>query len=348
MNQLTRCLCLAALGAASALSAAQAQTFNVLHSFVGGAADGTQPFDGVILDGGTLFGTTGGGGAANGGAVFKIGIDGKGFGLLHSFAGGANDGLEPIGNLTLNGSTLYGMTAFGGSTANGGSGYGTIFSMQLDGSGYHVVHSFAGGNDGAVPAFSALAVIGATLYGMTEDGGTSHDGNIFKVGIDGSGDTVLHSFTGGMADGADPHGGLTVVGTTLYGTTKIGGRSDYGTLFKIGADGSGFNVLHSFAAADGVWPCGDVTLNGTTLYGTAQQGGGHSPYGTVFKIATDGSGYGVLHSFDYDNPNDGAYPVGDLTISGQTLFGTTASGLGTSTGIVFQMGIDGTGFTRLH
>jgi hypothetical protein len=55
-----------------------------------------------------------------------------------------------------------------------------------------------------------------------------------------------------------------------------------------------------------------------------------------------------LHNFDYNNPNDAAYSVGDLTVSGQTLYGMAGSGINSSGGTVFQMNTDGTGFTRLH
>ncbi len=340
------------LCAASTTAVAQASTYNILHSFVGGASDGATGNIGVVSDGSTLFGMTEGGGANNKGTIYKIGTDGIGFSILHSFAGGSTDGLAPMGGLIRSGSTLYGMTGWGGGIG-GNDGRGTVFKMQTDGSGFDILHAFAGGgSDGQGPAYSRLALSGNTLYGMTEYGGSNSDlgkGTIFKVNIDGSGYTVLHAFAGGIGDGADPHGGLTVVGDTLYGMTKAGGTGDYGTLFKIGVDGSGFDILHSFGAntSGGVWPCGDLTLSGTTLYGTAQQGGGHSPYGTIFKIDISGENYGVLHNFDYNNPNDAAYSVGSLTVSGQTLYGTAGSGINSS-GILFQMNTDGTGFTRLH
>ena len=44
---------------------------------------------------------------------------------------------------------------------------------------------------------------------------------------------VLHSFTGGAADGAWPYGSLIQSGSTLYGMTLHGGSSDYGTIFSL-------------------------------------------------------------------------------------------------------------------
>jgi uncharacterized repeat protein (TIGR03803 family) len=342
----------AALLAASALSVAQAQTYSILHPFVGGGSDGAQPCSNVVIGDSTLYGMTEMGGTAGYGTVFKIGANGGGFSVLHSFAGGSGDGSGPLGGLVVGGSTLYGMTGWGGG-AGDAYGYGAVFKIGADGNGFGLLHSFTGGSDGRNPAYSSLVLSGTTLYGMTEYGGSSSSfgsGTIFKVGIDGSGYTVLHSFTGGSNDGADPHGGLTVVGTTLYGLTKAGGASDHGTLFKIGADGNGFSVLHSFtgAAGDGSWPCGDLTLSGTTLYGTTEMGGAHNSVGTIFKIGADGNGYGVLHSFDHNVPNDAAYSVANLTIGGQTMYGTAGGGLDAPSGVVFQMNLDGSGFTRLH
>ena len=72
------------------------------------------------------------------------------FQVLHSFTGA--DGAYPQGSLIQSGSTLYGMTAGGGS---GNSG--TIFSIPAAGGSITVLHSFAGGaTDGANPRGSLL------------------------------------------------------------------------------------------------------------------------------------------------------------------------------------------------
>ena len=104
---------------------------------------------------------------------------------------------------------------------------------------------------------------------------------------------VLYSFTGGTADGANPDAGLTLVGSTLYGTTTSGGTRQrrHGLLDQY-AIGSGYQVLHSFSdGRDGANPSG-LTLVGSTLYGTTDEGGSDGD-GTVFSINTDGSDYQV-------------------------------------------------------
>ena len=108
--------------------------------------------------------------------------------ILHSFTGGSSDGTS---NLTLSGSTLYGMTFQGGS-----GGAGTIFQINLDGTGLTILHNFTGGpSDGANP-LGSLTLSGSTLYGMTFSGGANNDGTIFKVNTDGTGFQLLHSFDG--------------------------------------------------------------------------------------------------------------------------------------------------------
>ena len=86
----------------------------VLYSFTGGA-DGGYPLWVVLArdPAGNLYGTTGAGGTANEGVVFKIDKSGN-ESVLHSFTGGA-DGGSPYAGVTLGPEEqLYGTTAFGG------------------------------------------------------------------------------------------------------------------------------------------------------------------------------------------------------------------------------------------
>ena len=52
-----------------------------------------------------------------------------------------------------------------------------------------------------------------------------------------------------VAGVSDRYSDLPILqGTTLYGTTRAGGSSDNGTLFKLNTDGSGFTVLKHFTS----------------------------------------------------------------------------------------------------
>ena len=134
-----------------------------------------------------------GGGAA--GTVFKINTDGTGYGLLHTFTGtSTGDGANPTADLLLVGSTLYGATPVGGA-----ANLGTLFEVNTDGTGYSVLHSFAGGpGDGANPG--GLILAGSSLFGMTGAGGTSNLGTIlsFPVAVPEP-STLLLAAAGGLA-----------------------------------------------------------------------------------------------------------------------------------------------------
>ena len=225
----------------------------------------------------------------------------------------------------------------------------------------NILHSFAGGSDGAYPQ-AALISSGNTLYGTTEGGGSSGDGTIFKVNTDGTGYTNLYSFaattlvTGYIgftpysyyanSDGANPVAGLVLSGNTLYGTAKNGGSLGSGTVFAINTDGTDFTNLHNFTDSDGDSPRAAMIISGNKLYGTAYFGGGGSLYGTVFAINTDGSGFTNLYNFT--GGSDGAYPWAGLVLSGNTLYGTTWDGGSFGNGTVFAIGTDGTDFTNLY
>jgi uncharacterized repeat protein (TIGR03803 family) len=302
--------------------------YAVMHTFTNGS-DGGSPFGSLTQNLSALYGTTANAGSGGQGTVFKIGIDGTGFGVLHPFTGGTGDGSAPTGSLALSGSTLFG-------TTSGGGNAGTFFKVNADGTGYAVPHVFTGGAaDGSDPIGGAPALSGTTLYGMTALGGSSNVGVVYKIGTNGSGFAVLRSFAASVADGISPFGSVIVSGNTLYGMTHNGGSSLNGTIFRMNTDGTGFTLMHSFAGgpADGRDPLGELLLSGSTLYGTTYQGG-TADVGTLFSIGVDGSGYNVMHSF-VGGPADGANPANDLILLGSTFYGTTAFGGASNNGTVF-------------
>src|SRR5579863_6449804 len=250
-------------GTVFAITASGSET--VLHSFGGGSKDGKNPRAGLIDVAGTLYGTTVHGGTASCycGTVFDVTRSGAET-VLHSFAGGP-DGFGPeCGLLDVN-RTLYGTTTNGGA-----SGDGTVFAITTRGT-ETMLHSFAGGPDGAHPKAGLINVDGR-LYGTTDRGGANcvssgGCGTVFTVTTSGA-ETVLYSFKGG-ADGAYPtQAALLDVNGTLYGTSKLGGKYDRGTVFSITTSGKE-TVLHSFrGGTDGVYPYGGLIDVDGALYGT--------------------------------------------------------------------------------
>ena len=80
----------------------------------------------------------------------------------------------PCGNLTLSGTTLYGMASGGGTIGD----YGTIFSEPVAGGTPTVLYNFD--SDPRVMPVRQFALSGSTLYGMTSSGGTNGFGTIFS------------------------------------------------------------------------------------------------------------------------------------------------------------------------
>jgi uncharacterized repeat protein (TIGR03803 family) len=203
--------------------------------------DGAEPQGEVLLSGGTLYGTTSGGGTNKGmGVIFSVKTNGTSFKTLYTFAATGtkntnSTGATPEAGLVIAGNTLYGTTHLGGT-----NGDGVVFSLHTDGSGYTKLHEFAHGAsngtyftnaDGAHPECT-LVLAGSTLYGTTLDGGSNGLGTVFS--IDASGSAFANNYIFEFIIDADflnegginPYAGLTLSGNVLYGTSEIGGGYD--------------------------------------------------------------------------------------------------------------------------
>lgn len=331
-------------------------TFSTLYEFTGDS-DGGNPLAGLVLSGGTLYGSTAGvtaqeDTAGGNGTLFSVTTNGADFTNIYTF--NYSDAAQPTGGLIACGNVLYGTTYNGGSGGNG-----TVFQVNRDGTGYAVIKNFSAfsydpftfgsaNDDGANPQ-AGLVMSGGTLYGTTYYGGSSGVGGIFGVNTNGA-FTNLYSFTGGN-DGADPQGGLVLAGNTLYGTTTGGGSEFNGVVFAINTDGTGFRLLKTFSATtsgtngDGANPSASLILSGTTLYGTATYGGVNG-FGTVFSVDTGTGNFVTLHSFA--NGSDGANPYGTLVLAGNWLYGTAFSGGSATNGTVFMLPANGSSFVPIH
>ena len=291
-----------------------------------------------------------------------------------------SDGVVPNA-VTLSSRTLYGTTSSGGISGNG-----LVFFLNTNGTGYTVLKSFSvmtlttlnsvealTNSDGASP-YAGLTLSGGTLYGTARQGGSFGRGVVFSLNTNGTGYTVLRSFSAvtlnsdGVltnSDGAHPFAGLTLSGSTLYGTTYGGGISGNGVVFSLNTNGTDYTVLKSLSAlktnsvgiptnSDGARPEGYLTLSGNTLYG-ATYFGGSSGQGALFSLKTNGTGYTLIKNFSARTMNsdgiatnsDGSLPGAGLMLSGNTLYGTTTSGGTSGNGVVFSLNTNGIGYTVL-
>jgi uncharacterized repeat protein (TIGR03803 family) len=316
-----------------------AQAYQTLYSFLGGS-DGAAPQGGLINGqyGTTLYGGGSGCGGGGCGTVYNYNRTGNTESILYSFAGGS-DGKRPAARLLYENGVYYGTTTAGGGSGCGGAGCGVIFAITQSGS-ETILHSFAGGSDGANPT-SRLDDVGGTFYGTTTLGGSGCGGQgcgtVYSVTPSGSSYSVLHRFTG-HSDGAHPRGSLIDKAGVLYGTTTRGGGSGCGgpgcgTIYRMTTGGSE-TVMHDFRGglSDGAYPDDGLVLSNGILYGTTQIGGPKS-VGTLYSITTSGT-YGVVYSF-VGGPNDGANPTSVVLAYNSTLYGTTQRGGSSDQGTLY-------------
>ncbi len=265
-------------------------------------ANGSAPVAGLTLISGRLYGTTTGQGQGENpgtnGTVFSAPLTASGGGGVTTLAtfGGSN-GSVPAGRVMFSGGNLYGTTLTGGANDQG-----TVFSLPLGGGTPTLLASFNGTN-GANPHGSLLQV-GNTLYGTTTGGGSNTDGTVFSVPVGGGAVTLLGSFNRSTT-GEAPEGGLTLVGSRLYGTTSEGGTNNDGTIFSVSLGGGDLSTVATFNGTNGASSFSTLTLSadGTTLYGATEEGGSAN-FGTVFAVTVPS-----------DVPEPGTW-IGGLGIAG--------------------------------
>jgi uncharacterized repeat protein (TIGR03803 family) len=306
---------------------------------------GQKPYAGVVSGrDGALYGTTLGGGSNSAGTVFKMNTDGSGYATLRAFVTNGVDGQSPGALTQASEGALYGMTAIGGTNRAG-----TVYTLNVDGSGYSVLHVFGSvARDGGNPEAGLTEGSDGGLYGTTFFGGSNDLGTVFRLSKDGNSYGLLCHFGRPAGDGANPAAAV-VQGAdgALYGTTFFGGTNDAGTVFKLNINGGGYSLLRMFTTngLDGRNP--DAALmqasNGA-LYGTTY-GGGASNAGTIFTLSTNGGGYNLLHSFR-SFADDAQSPLGALSEGKDgLLYGMTYSGGSNGVGAIFKLARDGTNYS---
>ena len=212
-----------------------------------------------------LYGTTTGGAPeAPYGTVFKASLDGR-VTVLKNFTN-AQDGSQPSGVIVASDGKLYGTTRYGGILNTGyAAGYGVVYRISplptsgfIGASPFEVIRRFNGTTEGGGPVSQLVEVKTRVyeppnnqkgqehtfLYGAASTGGEQR-GVIFRI------DTTVASappiyqvaytfpYAGAVAGSSpqsrlikwdDPKTGLPV----LFGTTRVGGTTNYGVLFRLG------------------------------------------------------------------------------------------------------------------
>ncbi len=308
---------------------ANAATLSTLFAF-----DLHQTSAGVVEGDGSntgyLFGTTNDTSLTYGGSIFRVPVAGGAPTIIYQLQ--TSDGYSPRATL-LRGvdHLLYGTTNYWPRVSNSTNiGYGTIFRVAQDGTGFTTLHVFNGA-DGISPNL-ALIEDAYYLYGVATSGGINGTGTVFRVRKADGLFEVLHVFAavdslsgasiqiaGGLGEGAVPSSSLTLASDgRLYGVTHAGGANlkktssgttGTGTIYSLNTDGTGFQTLYNFSALDetavsptdstailsfnpdGAQPAGNLLeVNSGVLIGTTSDGG--DPHSSTV------SGHGTVFKFD--------------------------------------------------
>jgi uncharacterized repeat protein (TIGR03803 family) len=223
---------------------------------------------------------------------------------------------------------------------------------------YSALYEFGGKTgDPASPQYSGIIAQGrdGNLYSTapaTPVGGLcSFCGAMFKITPSGT-LTVVYYFNDTAGSGYTPFGGLTL-GTdgNFYGTTRVGGTPNLGTVFKITAGGT-LTKLYEFGTCkypcvDGAYPTAPpVQGRDGNFYGTTPNATNGTNDGIVYKITPAGK-FTILYVF---NGSSGAFPndpliqgtdgnfYGTTTLGGKTLGSTCVVRFASFTcGTVFKM-----------
>ena len=302
--------------------------YTLLHSFSG--ADGKEPLAGLtFVPPDLLYGTTNVGGANLAGVIFRIHTDGSGFTKLADlFDGAGSRGAFPEAPLAPGGDgALYGTTRFGGQYNKG-----TLFKFALPSGPVETLVEF-----GPVEhdPWNAPFVSGGYLYGTTYGGGLADSGAIYRRGLDPPTYQVMHPFTGATDDGAGPLSAFVPDASgRLYGTTKLGGESDLGTVFRTSPGSVDVEILHSFTggAAEGKWPLSSLTPDGGGDFFGVTSYAGPQGRGQIYRLHSNGAGFSQVHAFA-----GGLWGSDELAWSRGKLFGGTFYGGANDQGAIFSL-----------
>ena len=345
--------------------------YEPIRRFDFGGGDADTPTTLMESSDGVLYGASANGGRWGAGTIFKLNRDGSDYAILHHFTNQyspvpsrlleASDGaiyglLRMSGMFKINkdGSSytniyiagsgtgfteasdgrFYGTSLFGGA-----AGRGFVFGVNKDGSDHVILHSFTGNGgdkDGAYPEGGVLEASDGWLFGASKWGGSRDGGMIYKLRKDGTGYVEVYAFPHFRNEAGPSECVVEGPDGALYGATLRGGAHDYGFVFRVNKDGTGFAELLSFPPRgffDGqqVMVGSDGVLYGITI------DGGTVNQGTLFRVNRDGGHPRILHNFMNRN-RDGGAPH-DVIIEGRdgAIYGTTQWGGELSLGTVFRL-----------
>lgn len=305
-------------GAANASSPAViAYSFICKGKTSGPCPNGASPNSLIQASDGNFYGTTANSGSnANGqsilgGTVFSLTPSGK-FKMIHTFAGGTNNkfanGAAPVSVTEGPDGKLYGLTASGGNDFGSQFlGYGVLFRVNKDGTGFGVIHRFCSEGpycaDGAYSAGPLVAASDGNVYGITNEGGNGNGcpfggcGALFRVTPSSGAYEVVASFTSANGGGF-PTVMIPAADGTFYGLTINGNALFHFTP----ANGTLVSTLLPFPEPSG---CPGFSCFGTSVLSFGPDANLYGFYGVydvngtagVFDVQPDGSPFQLFSPY---------------------------------------------------
>jgi uncharacterized repeat protein (TIGR03803 family) len=220
---------------------------------------------------------------------------------------------------------VYSFAQLFGTTANGGAGYGTVFSVDPSTGNVTLRHKITVA-DGVRPRGYMLQASNGRVYGTSSNSApVSGFGTLFIFDPQTNDVTVVHAFNG--ADGSAPYGTIVEANNgKIYGVTYYDGNYGYGTLYSYDTATSSIAVLHHFTEQEITWQTehGQVQLMVAStgiIYGTGSTGGAYGG-GYIFSLDPATS---VFHiDYNFKRTTEGFYPFTPLLeASDGLLYGTT-------------------------
>jgi uncharacterized repeat protein (TIGR03803 family) len=157
---------------------------------------------------------------------------------------------------------------------------------------------------------------------------------------------VLHWFSG--TNGNQPRGLIFDSSGNLYGTTALGGKYNFGTVFELSPNSDGGwreHILHNFCSqtdcADGRGPVGLVFDSAGNLYGIVGTPGNGNSAAMIFRLSPGQNGEWtekILYTFCSEACPSGYGPSIPLAIDASgALYGTTVEGGANNAGVAFKL-----------
>jgi uncharacterized repeat protein (TIGR03803 family) len=267
------------------------------------------------------------------GTLFQLDTNGTAFLKLYDFQ--QLTGGHPKGKISIaSGNRLVGNTYDGGA-----ANYGTVFTINSNGSNYTAsgIYDFFG--VGANPIGGIIYSLSqGKFYGLTSNGGNTSNGTLISVDTTNFNLSAVFSFNDAGLDGGFPVGGIIKGGNgRVYGTTSKGGVNGLGTVFELDASGINTTKVADFNGTAGSDPRGALVETVPGKYIGMTFDGGSFNFGCIYEIdASLPFPTAAIQKLALSS-GLGTYPKGGIIKANNGKFyGLTSSGGVNNDGVLFE------------